>query len=325
MLLLAAGPLLALLRLRSQRRDVARIAAEVGAAPQPGAVDGALARAVGDPRLCVAYWLPSAGRYVDGTGRPVGTPAPEAGEQLTSVVREGRTVATITHASSVTAAVRDLGAGTSLALDNERMRAELLTRADDIRASRERIVEAADAGRHRLERDLHDGAQQRMLALTYRLRLALAAADGEGEEELAERLRLALDESLQGLEELRALAHGLYPAVLAQSGLGPALTGLSDIAAVPVSVALGFEGRLALAVETAAFVTVREAVDDAVSRAATAVDVRVTRRDHHLVIAVDDDGRTRISSFQALADRVDALGGSLSLGPDSLRVELPCA
>jgi signal transduction histidine kinase len=323
-LLLACGPVLAQLRLSAQRRDIARIAAEVGAGPQPGAMEAALARAVGDPGLRIAYWVRSSGRYVDGTGRPVGPPAAEAGEQLTPVVRDGRTLATITHVLAATAAVRALGAGTELALDNERMRAELLAQAADIRASRERIVEAADAGRHRLERDLHDGAQQRLLALTYHLRLALAAADAEGDKDDTQRLRGALDESLQGLEELRGLAHGIYPAVLAQSGLGPALAGLGDTSPVPVSLALDVDGRLALAVETATFVAVREAVDDAVSRAATGVAVRVTRCEDRVVIAINDDGRRRTSTLQTVADRVGALGGALSLGPDSLRAALPC-
>ena len=118
---------------------------------------------------------------------------------------------------------REIGAAARLAVDNERLRAEVLAQLEDLRASRARIVEAGDSARRRIERDLHDGAQQRLLTLSYELRLARADAEADGDEALAPLLAVDGEEVQAALAELRDLAHGIYPAILTEAGLGPAL------------------------------------------------------------------------------------------------------
>ena len=325
MVLLAGGPVLSWLRGAAQRRAVSRLAAELGEAPPAGTLEQALARAVGDPGLRIAYWMPSAERFVDGHGHTVELPeADSTGELTTTLTRNGQTLASVRHVAAVTEAVRQLGAGTELALDNERLRAALLSQAEDIRSSRERIVATSDIGRQRLERNLHDGAQQRLLALSYRLRLAHAAAREDGDGEAEQRLGAAVEESLRALEELRTLAHGIYPAVLTESGLEAALADLADTAAVPVSIEVAVQGRVPRPVERTAYVVVTEAVHDAVERGATEVDVGVGRDEDRVVITVDDDASPRTATLLALTDRVGALGGLLRVDAHTLRAELPC-
>src|SRR5205814_4787205 len=131
-------------------------------------------------------------------------------------------VAIVNHTASVAELEPELRAAIRLALENERLQAEVLAQLRDLRASRTRIVETSDAERRRLEHDLHDGAQQRLLALSYDLRLARAAAEADGGREVATLLASAGDEAQAALGELRELAHGIYPAILAGAGLARA-------------------------------------------------------------------------------------------------------
>jgi signal transduction histidine kinase len=325
LILVAAGPVLAWVHARAQRRAVGRIVADLGDAPEPGSLQAALARAVGDPGLAIAYWLPSSSRFVDARGRAVPEPHPEPGGSLTTLVRDGRTLAEISHGAPTADVERGLGAAARLALENERLQAEALSRVEDIRASRARIVGAGDAERRRLERDLHDGAQQRLLALSYHLRLARAAAESEGDGPAAALLAGATEQALQALAELRGVAHGIFPAILAEAGLGPALATLADSAPVPVDLDVAVDGRYPTPAETAAYVVVAEAVDDAAARGATGADVAVEREGDRLVIRFADDGAPRTSGMIHLADRVGALGGAVEAGPSMLRAEIPCA
>ena len=178
-LLLAAGLVWSTVRTRLQRRAVAQITANLGQAPPPGSLQAALAQAVDDPELRIAYWLPDSQRYVDAEGRPVAEPAIRPGRTLTTLVREGRKIAVVSHTAAVPDLERAMGAAVRLALENERLQAEMLAHLDQLRASRVRIVETGDAERRQLERNLHDGAQQRLLALSYDLRLARAQAQAD--------------------------------------------------------------------------------------------------------------------------------------------------
>jgi signal transduction histidine kinase len=332
--LLGAALLADAARARHQRQSVERIATSLGQAPAPGSLQPALARIVGDPGLTIAYRLESPTRYVDPVGRTVpepdrrgATPGPAtAAAAVTTVVRDGREVAAITHAVQDADLERAMGAAVRLALENERLRAETLSQAEDIRASRARIVEAGDAARRRLERDLHDGAQQRLLALSFELRLARAKAEADGDGGAAAELGDATGETLRALAELRELAHGIFPAILTEAGLGPALATLADSA--PIAVDVDFaqaDGRLPTAVETAAYVVASEAIDDAAARGATRVEIRADRGDGRLVILVCDDGAARTTSMIHLADRAGALGGAVEAEPGMLRAEIPCA
>ena len=321
---IALGLPWALLQARIQRRSVARIVADLGEAPSPGSLQSALARAIGDPGLRIAYWLPGAQRYVDGHGDAVDEPVAGPARAVTRLVRNGHEVAAITHTAAVADLERELGAAVRLALENERLQAEVLAQLQDLRLSRARIVETGDAERRRLERDLHDGAQQRLLALSYELRLARATAAADGDEELARGLHAASDETGTALDELRELAHGIYPAILTEAGLAPALEALADEAPLPVELDELAPERQPAAVETTAYVTVSEAIEDAARREAPFVSVRVRSADRRLTISAEDEGTPRTHDLPHLADRVGALGGMLEVGDTTLRAVIPC-
>ncbi len=323
-LLLAAGLVWAAVRTRGQRRAVARIATSLGQAPPPGSLQAALAKAVGDPALQIAYWLPDSEHYVDANGRPVAEPVAGPGRAVTALVRDGRRIAVVSHTAALPDLERELGAAVRLALENERLQAEALAQLDQLRASRIRIVETGDTERRRLERNLHDGAQQRLLALSYDLRLARAQAEADGDPQTGSLLTLATDQAQAALGELRELAHGIYPAILAEADLAPALASLADTAALPVEIRDPVEGRYPAAVETAAYLLVAEALQDAAGRGASHATVSVHKDGDRLVVTVEDDGSDRTSAMVQLTDRVGALDGRLTVEPTRLRAELPC-
>jgi signal transduction histidine kinase len=293
-------------------------------APPPGSLQAALAQAVGDPDLEIAYWLPDAEHYVDATGRPVPAPVAAPGRAVTTLVRDGRQIAVVAHTAALPDLERELGAAVRLALENERLQAEVLAQLEDLRASRVRIVETGDAERRRLERDLHDGAQQRLLALSYDLRLARASAQADGDRQTGSLLTQATGQAQAALEELRELAHGIYPAILAEAGLTAAMATLADAAPLPVEIVAATDARYPAAVETAAYLLVAEALDDAAGRGASHTTVSLAQDGGRLVITVHDDGTDRTSPMAQLADRVGALDGQLTVEPRRLRAELPC-
>jgi PAS domain S-box-containing protein len=205
-----------------------------------------------------------------------------------------------------------------------------------LRASRARIVQAADEARRRLERDLHDGAQQRLTTVGLMLRSAHDRLSRGSDRELERELGQAIDELQAGLGELRALASGLHPAILTEEGLVPALRALAARCRLPVKLAAGPVGSLPSPVETAAYFVVSEALTNVVKHAAaSSAQVSVECRDDSLVVEVTDDGSGGAaidagSGLPGLCDRVTTLDGRLDLqepaeGGTRLRVELPCA
>jgi signal transduction histidine kinase len=188
----------------------------------------------------------------------------------------------------------------------------------ELTASRARIVATADSTRRRIERDLHDGAQQRLVALALQLRGAQATVPREAGE-LARRLERVATELTGVLEELREFARGIHPAVLAQGGLRPALKALARRSPVPVRLGLHVDGRLPEPLEVAVYYVVSEALTNAAKHAgATSVEVEVSAVDGLLHACVGDDGRggarfTAGSGLVGLRDRVEALGGRLTL------------
>jgi signal transduction histidine kinase len=323
-ILLAAGLAGGTVLAAARRRGVARIVASLGETPAPGSLEAALARALGAPDLRVAYWLADVQRYVDARGRPVAEPVPVPGRLVTALMQQDTRVATVSHAAAFPQLEREFGAAIRLGLENERLQAEVLYQLGEVRASRRRIVQAGDAERRRLERNLHDGAQQRILALSYDIRLAhgSAAADTDN------RSRLLLEQSLAevraSLGELRELAHGIYPAILSEAGLGPALATLADSAAIAIELDDEAGRRYPETVETAAYLLVTEAIEDAAGRGASYAAVTVSHRDGQLDVTVEDDGRGRASAMTEIADRVGALGGSLTVEPTRMGAQIPC-
>jgi PAS domain S-box-containing protein len=205
----------------------------------------------------------------------------------------------------------------------------------ELRASRARIVEAADAARRRLERDLHDGAQQRLVTLALDLRLARGRV-GSDPEEACRLLDAAAVQLAEALAELRELARGIHPAVLSERGLGPALEVLALRAPLPVEVVSELGPRLPGPVEAAAYYVVSEALANVAKYAqATVVRVRVAREDGTAVVEIQDDGvggadARNGSGLRGLADRVEALHGRLAVesprgSGTRLLAEIPCA
>jgi signal transduction histidine kinase len=323
-ILLAAGLARDAVTALAHRSSVARIVANLGQTPAPGSLESALARALGDPGLSIAYWLSAAQRYVDAQGHPVAEPAATPGRLVTALVQQDTRVAVVSHAVTLPELERELGPSIRLGLENERLQAEVLFRLGELRASRARIVETGDAERRRLERNLHDGAQQRLLALSYDIRLAHASAETDSDDRARLLLEGALADVQAGLGELRELAHGIYPAILTEAGLGPALATLADSAAIPVELDDAIRDRYPEVVETAAYLLAAEAIEDAARRGAGYAAVTAAHRDGRLTVTVTDDGQGRTSSMAEIADRVGALGGILTVEPTRLGVQIPC-
>jgi signal transduction histidine kinase len=324
---LACGIAWSALHSRRMRSSVARLAAELAEAPAAGRLREGLANALRDPELEVLYWLPDADRFVAADGRAAARPVPGNGRAVTTIARAGQPVALVAHNAALLDGhelEREIGSAARLAIENERLQAEVLAQIDELRRSRARIVELGDAGRRRLERNLHDGAQQRLLAVSYDLRLARAAAAKDGEPQLAELLSRATEEVDLALGELRDIAHGIYPAILTEAGLGPALATLADDASLAVDVREVRLERYPSPVEATAYYAVDQAINDASTRGATFVAVAARRDGDQLVIDIRDDGAGRESELSHVADRVGALGGSLRTAPAGLRAELPC-
>lgn len=323
----------------SRESAVSELIEQLGSIGGEADLRSRLAVALGDPGLALAYWIPSAGRFVDAEGAGVELPASGDHRRAASLVeRDGAPVAALIHDPALLdhpELVRTVGAAAALALENERLDAELRARVEELRASRARIVEAADAGRRQIERDLHDGAQQRLVSLALALRLTRdrLATDPEGAATM-------LDEAMEELDtttlELRELARGIHPAVLTDRGLGAAVDALGGRAPLPVDV-IGYpDRRLPSATEAAAYFVVAEALTN-VSRyaEASAATVRIVEADGELEVEVADDGvggadPAAGSGLSGLADRLAALDGSLEVisPPGSgtrVKARIPCA
>jgi signal transduction histidine kinase len=295
----------------------------------------ALAEALGDDSLALAYWLPDSGRYVDARGQAVALPAPGGDRAVTEIERHGAPVAAIVHDPALLEdpeLVHTAGVAAALALENERLAAELRARYDDLRAASARLVTASDAARRRLERDLHDGAQQRLVSLS--VTLNLARREAKPGSRTASLLDNAMTELTAGLSELRELARGIHPAVLTERGLDQALVGLAARAPLPVMLSAPLEERPPPAVEAAAYFVVMEALTNVAKYAsATSAEVTIQQINGDLVIEVVDDGvggadPASGTGLLGLADRVTALGGRLDVasppgGGTIVRAELP--
>jgi signal transduction histidine kinase len=220
----------------------------------------ALARRLGDRTLAIAYWLPEREIFVDERGLPVPLPKTGSGRTWTAVEHQGARVAAITHDADLDARpelVEAAAAGAVLALDNERLKADLRARLEELRASRRRIVEASGEARRQLERDLHDGAQQQLVSLSLDLQLLRAKVSDPDTAEIVDATVAKLREALS---ELRELARGIHPAMLTDRGLIPALEALAGRSVVPVELDLELSRRLPLGAETVAYFVAAEAL-----------------------------------------------------------------
>ena len=310
------------------RRRLARLAGTLGSAPEPGRLAAALRAAVGDDTLDVRYWAPARSGFVGADGEPV--PDPTSGTaRVTLVTRRGQPIAALTHGASVDGERLDraLGAALRLSLENEQLRAATLAELREVHASRARIVERAQLERRRLERNLHDGAQQRVVSLALLVRLVRPRLDGDTQE-LAARAE-SLTRTI--VDELRRVARGIYPAVLADSGLAGAVLDLAESSTdLPVALDGLPRGRYTGPVETTAYLVVSAALAEARRCGARQVRVRGTEHDGRLCVEVRDDATAACRpAVTDLTDQVRALSGDVVVEPDGehtvVRLELPCA
>ena len=327
-----------LARVRLDRSAVGDLAIELAETQPPGRLEQALARALRDPTVEVAYWLPDRNAFVDAAGRPVELPTGGADRAVTILRRDGDPVAALLHDAALDddpALVRAVAATARMTIENERLHAEVRAQLEEVRASRARIVEFGDAERRRVERNLHDGAQQRLVNLSLALGIARSQVATGSEEGVASALDEAAAELRLALAELRELARGIHPVILSEAGLGPALASLAERSPIPVTIGTVPPDRFPPRVEETAYYIASEALANAAKHArATAVTINARRLDGELLVEVGDDGvggaNPDGSGLRGLADRVAALDGHLHIHSPAgegtrITAELPCA
>ena len=316
---------------------VTELVARLGAGPRSGALRDVLADALGDPSLELAYWRPERREWVDAVGAPVALPEPGGARACTPVEQDGQPVAMLIHdpaAAEDRSRFRAVGGAAALALENERLEADLRASVQELRASRARIVESGDVARRRIERDLHDGAQQQLVALAIALRTARSRLDRDPQA-AGELLDTASEDLDAAIRELRELARGIHPAVLSDRGLEAAVEALARRIPLPVEVHVALDDRLPRPVEAALYFVVAEAITNVARYArATHAAVVVTRDGADVRGEVRDDGvggadPSAGSGLSGLADRVAVLDGRLEVESapgegTTVRAVIPC-
>jgi len=290
-------------RARQSRIGVARVVADLAGSPPIGGLRDHLARILGDPQLQLAYPVGGA-MLVDARGRPVDT-GPRPGRTTTPIVRDGSVVAVLEHEANLLrdpSDVEEVVAVTRLGLEHERLQADARAQLDALQAARRRIVEAGDARRMQLERDLHDGAQQHLIALSIGLRFVERGTGIEAlMNEAAAELRLAMD-------DLREVAHGIYPTVLGDEGFAAAIDALGEASTVPVTIVAMVEERFDARIEVAAYHVVADVVRGGVG------PFRVRAMQGRAALTIEIEGAEIPEQIQEdLTDRVGAVEGSVSV------------
>jgi len=301
-----------------------RVATQVRAHPGPEALREALADAFDDPSLDIAYWIDDGGgRWVDAAGRDVAAPVERPDRAVTEVRDGDRRIAAIVHDPALEndeAFTETAAAYALMALDNHRLSAQTEALLREVRDSRARIQSSADDERRRIEHDLHDGAQQRLVALRIKLELAAEQAD-ETDARAAEMLRGLGTEVEDTLDEVRSLARGIYPAALADRGLVEALRSAALRSAVPTTVLAAGVRRYPQDVESAAYFCCLEALQNVAKHASGAAAAVVDISDNgelHFEVRDDGDGFDPLTvtggvGFTSMRDRVAAVGGDVTI------------
>jgi signal transduction histidine kinase len=324
--------LLSVLRLRLNRGRIAELVVQLGQGVPIGRLRDVLARTLGDPSVQLAFATLSGSGFVDTSGQPTELPETDGSRMITRFERDGELLGVMVHDPTIEAEdpglVEAVGSVARLAIENERLAAQVRAQLEEVRASRIRIIEAGDAERRRVERDLHDGAQQRLVALAIRLQLAKETTSGAS---------AILDEATAELQtaigEVRGLARGLHPTILTEAGLRAAVEAIAERAPLPVVVDIP-DRRYDAKVEATAYFVVAEALTN-IARYASATEARVTLREDggRLSLLVVDDGLGGAdpasgSGLRGLSDRVEAVGGRLSVSSPpgdgtSVQAEIP--
>ena len=337
-LLVPIALLWGLLRMRLRHSAVAGLAIDLGRIGGASSLTGALRKATGDPSLEVAFWSRPASAYVTQAGEPMTLPDDPDRRRVTILHGDDGPLAALIHDPALAdqrSLVDGVAAVARLAIENERLHAEVKAQLEEVRASRERIVRAADDERRRVERNIHDGAQQRLVSLSLALTMAQAQMRSASPE-VAITLAEAEAELKRAIGELRELARGIHPAILGEAGLTMALEALAERSPVPVTVSSGVTHRLSPLVEATAYFVAAEALTNiAKYAAASAIQLSAEESDGWLHLTISDDGvggadPERGTGLRGLLDRVAAVGGRLSI--DSLAgrgtrlvADIPCA
>nr|WP_237702812.1 MULTISPECIES: ATP-binding protein [Protofrankia] len=292
--LLPLAFLAGVLRVRLGRTAVGDLLGRLHEPLSAADLQGLLARSLGDPSLRIGYWRPESGTFIDGDGQPLRLPEDDSQRAVWPVERDGRRVAALFHDPALREDAHHLdavAAAAGLALDNQRLAAEVNAQLAEVRASRVRIVAAADAERRRLERDLHDGAQQRLVVARLLLRLLQERLDGTVDEQSTALLARSADGLDAAMNELRALARGIHPAILTDAGLLPALRALTEQTPLDVRLTATAVPVLTPAVEATCYFVVAEALTNALKYAhADQVRIDVEHADGRLRVEVTDNG-----------------------------------
>lgn len=293
------------------------------------ALETALRRALGDDDLCVAFRIPGGVAWVDSSGAPVELPPAGSDRSVTPVEGPEGPLAVLVHDPSVSRDRRLLqavAAAARLALENDRLEAELRARIAEVRASRRRLVATGDAERRRIERDLHDGAQQRLVSVAIGLqmvRLRLGTAEDQETELLGRGIELAQ----RAIEDLRRIAEGVFPVTLAEEGLGAALEDFAASAPVPVELEETPASRIDASAEAVAYFAAAEVVAG-IARVDPGAQLRLAARvaHEHLELTVKSSaGMVGAVCSPELEDRVDAVGGIVTVAPTRVLVRIPTA
>jgi signal transduction histidine kinase len=324
-------------RLRAVRSAIVDVVADLGEGAPPARLQQALARALGDPTLQLVVYAD--GDTVDVEGNPTTIDDPDPARAVTTIRRDGVPVLALVHDVALLedpGLVQAVAASVRLATDNHRLERELQDQLAQVAASRARIVAAGDEARRKIERDLHDGAQQRLVAIALNLRLTQLQLGASGDDATNERLETAVDDLAAAIADLRNLARGIHPAILAESGLAAAVRSLADRLPVAVNVDVQLDAEPALEIGAAAYFIIAEALTNVVKHAhASSADVEIVCAGGRLSITVRDDGvggvdASKGSGIGGLGDRVAAAGGSIDVvsppgAGTTIHVELPCA
>jgi signal transduction histidine kinase len=311
--------------------SVRRIAERMSPLPGGGTLRAALAGAFGDPELRLVYALPDGGTLVDDSGHPAVVDLAELPPDQVTPIRSGPEIVAIAlHAPRGEGSVEpDLGSAVRLAADNERLLASIRHEMLELRASRTRIVEAGDAARHQLERDLHDGAQQRMLGVLHQLSMARTAAEEVRAQDATTRIDRAALAAGEAIDALRRLARGLHQSVLTEAGLFAALEALADEAPIPVAIDAPGDARYPAPTEAAAWRLASRLIATAHRTGASDVRIRAREVDGRLALTILIGGLPAAIDTVSLADHVGAAGGELASswsdeGSVTVRADLPC-
>jgi signal transduction histidine kinase len=299
------------------------IMARLGEEDGPAHLRQLVADALDDPPLELAFELGhGSSLFVDSRGALVDRLRPRPSRSLTAIRRHGEVVAYIEHDEALESdpeLMQAAGQSVELALESGRLEAELQSKIDELEVSRRRLVSLSEAERRKMERDLHDGAQQRLVAIQIKLALAKERA---GDHELAEQLAAIEDDAAAASEELRNLAHGMYPSVLVSDGIGDALRSVARAAPITVRVHDEGLGRFPEEVEAAVYFCSREAIQNSIKHAGPGTHVTVTLEQGPVAMRFEirDDGVGMSSPVPAdglgmasMRDRIGALGGEVEI------------